>query len=190
MTTLQQQGDNILTLGEDAGLVELISSDLPNRLYEKSFYSNARVERRFTYTQNADYYLTYLRYSFLHLSLGSTPLCQGYLLSIKVANEFKENNNIEVLSTIVLSDGGATDYLVSVIVTLTVANKLIIKHGLNSVSTTTTNTSRWGADRVMLQQSAAVAFQTGYQSHDSVLDRNQKQEKDERCFWLVDFTND
>ena len=37
LTTLQQQGDNILTLGEDAGLVELISSDLPNRLYEKIF---------------------------------------------------------------------------------------------------------------------------------------------------------
>ena len=97
-----------------------------------------RVERLFTYTQNADYYLTYYDIP-RHLSLGSTPLCQGYLLSIKVANEFKENNNIEVLSTIVLSDGGATDYLCVGHRHIDGCHKLIIKHGLNSVSTTTTN---------------------------------------------------
>ena len=89
LTTLQQQGDNILTLGEDAGLVELISSDLPNRLYEKIFTQMLEWKDCFTYTQNADYYLTYYDIP-RHLSLGSTPLCQGYLLSIKVTMSSKK----------------------------------------------------------------------------------------------------
>lgn len=186
LTTLQQQGDNILTLDDDDGLVELISSDLPNRLYEKIFTQMLEWKDCFTYTQNADYYLSYYDVP-RHLSLGSTPLCQGYLLSIKVANEFKENNNIEVLSTIVLSDGGATDYLSVGHRHIDGCHKLIIKHGLNSVSTTTTSSSRWGADRVMLQQSAAAVFKqvTGSRMIQFWIETKNKKKMKDAFGWLT-----
>ena len=63
----------------------------------------------FTYTQNADYYLTY--YDIPRTCLWVLPAVPRISAFYHGCHEFKENNNIEVLSTIVLSDGGATDYL-------------------------------------------------------------------------------
>ena len=46
-----------------------------------------------------------------HLYLGSTPLSSYAIVGAKIAKQFKERNRIEVMNTIVLSDGGNTSDL-------------------------------------------------------------------------------
>ena len=46
-----------------------------------------------------------------HFSLGSTPLNSCIIVGKQVAKEFRKKYNVEILSTIFLTDGGATDNL-------------------------------------------------------------------------------
>ncbi len=46
-----------------------------------------------------------------HFSLGSTPLNSCIIVGKQVAKEFRRKYNVEILSTIFLTDGGATDNL-------------------------------------------------------------------------------
>ena len=44
-----------------------------------------------------------------HFSLGSTPLNTGIMIGKEISKDFQRKYNIEILSTIFLTDGGATD---------------------------------------------------------------------------------
>lgn len=44
-----------------------------------------------------------------NLSLGATPLNSTMLVGIEIAKRFRATHNVEILNTIVLTDGGATD---------------------------------------------------------------------------------
>lgn len=46
-----------------------------------------------------------------HFSLGSTPLNSAIIVGKEVAKRFRKRYNVEILSTIFLTDGGATDSL-------------------------------------------------------------------------------
>lgn len=90
------------------GLIELISSELSAPLYSKSFKRilgmatryNSRQRRR--YNDDTSPVIQELP-PYLHL--GMTPLAEAVIILRDVANEFKATNRIEVLNTIILTDG-------------------------------------------------------------------------------------
>lgn len=89
------------------GLIELISSELPAPMYTKAFKRilgmASAYNRRFRGYDDATPYLEELP---SYLQLGMTPLAEAVIILRDVANEFKATNRIEVLNTIILTDGG------------------------------------------------------------------------------------
>jgi hypothetical protein len=93
---------------KDIKLLQLISSEQSAKDYAITFkrllgYSTAFDRSRNSVSARID------RYDVpSHLHLGSTPLAEAVIIARDVANKFKNDNRIEVLNTIVLSDGGNT----------------------------------------------------------------------------------
>ena len=87
-------------------LLQLISSELPqseyNRCFKKLLGYKTAYEWRDMKPRVERYDVPY------HLYLGSTPLSSCMIVGAKIAKQFKERNRIEVMNTIVLSDGGNT----------------------------------------------------------------------------------
>ena len=87
-------------------LLQLISSELPqneyNRCFKKLLGYKTAYEWRDMKPRMERYDVPY------HLYLGSTPLSSCMIVGAKIAKQFKERNRIEVMNTIVLSDGGNT----------------------------------------------------------------------------------
>ena len=145
---VQSSHENEVFLHRSTGLVQLITSESLPAQYKKSFENLLVLSdcwSTFTYRRHLlggkhRYVSTYDLPS--HLQLGSTPLASAIMIATDVAKEFKERNHIEVMNTIVLSDGGNTDeYLVcdnadesgwSKCKTVN-ATKLILKRGTTSV---------------------------------------------------------
>ena len=90
-------------------LLQLISSELPqseyNRCFKKLLGYKTSFEWRDMKPRMERYNVPY------HLYLGSTPLSSCMIVGAKIAKQFKERNRIEVMNTIVLSDGGNTSDL-------------------------------------------------------------------------------
>ncbi len=88
------------------GLLQLISSELPqseyNRCFKKLLGYKTSFEWRDMKPRMERHNVPY------HLYLGSTPLSSCMIVGAKIAKQFKERNRIEVMNTIVLSDGGNT----------------------------------------------------------------------------------
>ena len=103
-----EEGDIFIESGGFA-LLQLISSELPqseyNRCFKKLLGYKTAYEWRDDKPRLERYNVPY------HLYLGSTPLSTCMLVGSKIAKNFKERNRIEVMNTIVLSDGGNTSDL-------------------------------------------------------------------------------
>lgn len=105
--------ENEIHLCSHAGLVQLITSESSPANYKKQF------ENLLMYADVWSAYCGRRKYSDEiyvnmydlpnHLQLGSTPLAAAMVIATDVAKEFKDRNRIEVMNTIVLSDGGNTD---------------------------------------------------------------------------------
>ena len=91
---------------KDIKLLQLISSEQSAKDYAITFkrllgYSTAFDRSRNSVSARID------RYDVpSHMHLGMTPLAEATMIARDVANKFKLDNRIEVLNTIVLSDGG------------------------------------------------------------------------------------
>ena len=100
-----EEGDIFIESGGFA-LLQLISSELPqseyNRCFKKLLGYKTAYEWRDMKPRVERYDVPY------HLYLGSTPLSSCMIVGAKIAKQFKERNRIEVMNTIVLSDGGNT----------------------------------------------------------------------------------
>lgn len=91
---------------KDIKLLQLISSEQSAKDYSATFkrllgYSTAFIRARNAVTPRMDRYEVPS-----HMHLGMTPLAEATMIARDVANKFKLDNRIEVLNTIVLSDGG------------------------------------------------------------------------------------
>ena len=131
----QSHNENEIQFSLGTGLIELISSDCGSALYDKAFKMMLQWKSSFQWSDGA--YINYYSQP-SHLQLGCTPLSQGLLLAVEDANKFKFDNQVEILNTIVLSDGGGTDNIQiikgdSVYSSLRETTKLIIKSGITSV---------------------------------------------------------
>ena len=94
---------------EGFALLQLISSELPMSEYNRSFKKLLGYKSGFEW-RGDDPRLE--RYSVpQHLYLGATPLSPALIVASKIAKEFKERNNIEIMNTVVLSDGENTSSL-------------------------------------------------------------------------------
>ena len=109
----QSTHENEIHLNRQSGLVQLITSESSPAQYKKHFenllmyadvWSGYCGKRRF---RDEPYVSMYDLPN--HLQLGSTPLAAAMVIATDVAKEFKDRNRVEVLNTIVLSDGGNTD---------------------------------------------------------------------------------
>ena len=144
---IQSTHENEVSLCRQAGLVQLITSESQPAQYKKQFENLLMYADVWSAYCGRRKYHNELYISMYdlptHLQLGSTPLAAAMMIATDVAKEFKDRNRIEVMNTIVLSDGGNTDeYEVygdnerddswrnfkSVS-----ANKLILKRGTTSV---------------------------------------------------------
>ena len=106
--------DDIIMEDQCIGLLELISSNLTRGQYTKVFkrllgygtaFSKSYGRREFIYGDGPNN-VEMDRYSVpSHLNLGMTPLAEGIMILRDVAIDFKESNNLEVLNTIILTDG-------------------------------------------------------------------------------------
>lgn len=108
----QSNHENEIDIHSSTALVQLITSESSPSDY-KRHYENlllladvwaqyvTRYNRRGPYIHNGDLPR--------HLGLGATPLAAAMVIATDVAKEFKDRNRVEVLNTIVLSDGGNTD---------------------------------------------------------------------------------
>ena len=103
-----EEGELFIESGGFA-LLQLISSELPqseyNRCFKKLLGYKTAYEWRDMKPRVERYDVPY------HLYLGSTPLSSCMIVGAKIAKKFKERNRIEVMNTIVLSDGGNTSDL-------------------------------------------------------------------------------
>tara|TARA_Y100000389_G_scaffold198723_2_gene235755 strand:- start:4466 stop:6787 length:2322 start_codon:yes stop_codon:yes gene_type:complete len=91
------------------GLVELITSDLGAAQYTKVFKKLLGYATVFgNYYRNNDYDNVVEMdrgCAPRHLNLGMTPLAEGIMILRDIAIEFKESKSLEVLNTIILTDG-------------------------------------------------------------------------------------
>jgi hypothetical protein len=91
------------------GLVELITSDLGAAQYTKVFKKLLGYATVFgNYYRNNDFdNVVEMDRSCAprHLNLGMTPLAEGIMILRDIAIEFKESKSLEVLNTIILTDG-------------------------------------------------------------------------------------
>jgi hypothetical protein len=111
----QSDNENEVSLCSGSGLVQLITSESSPAQYKKEFENllmfadcwSAYTARRWRGAESKYYISPYDMPR--HMQLGSTPLASAMMIAIDVAKEFKDRNRIEVMNTIVLSDGGNTD---------------------------------------------------------------------------------
>lgn len=88
------------------GLVELITSDLSSAQYTKVFKKLLGYATVFgSYYRNDDVVEMDRSCVPRHLNLGMTPLAEGIMILRDIAIEFKESKSLEVLNTIILTDG-------------------------------------------------------------------------------------
>ena len=103
---------------ENFRLLQLISSELSAPMYAKAFkgllgWATTYINRN--NRQDKEEKIWQERYNQpRHMSLSSTPLATAMLVGRDIANEFKQRNHLEVLNTIILTDGYNTDNIVVV----------------------------------------------------------------------------
>ena len=92
----------------DLSLIKMLSSSFTKAQMETAYKclilwrdSFSHIGRKYRYTE--------LYHKCNHLELGSTPLNTTIIVGTEVAKRFRENNNVEILNTIFLTDGEATD---------------------------------------------------------------------------------
>ena len=104
---------NLFIANSHFKLIELISSELSGKDYAQTFKNLLAWKLAYTYQ---DYYseseLYLERYDIPgHLQLSQTPLAPAVLVARDLAIKFQSENRVEVLNTIILTDGGNTDEL-------------------------------------------------------------------------------
>jgi len=160
----QSLNNGEIRIENNVGLVQLITSDKGSAEFTRCFenllmYASCYgtwCSRHGRDTYN-DCYVEYYNLP-SWLQLGSTPLAQSMVIAIDVAKEFKVRNKVEVLNTIVLSDGENTDNFDIVDVSVdgyvtmtryqTTPTKLVMKDGYTSVVVTEPTSSfyrGWGS---------------------------------------------
>ena len=90
-------------------LLQLISSELSAPMYSKSFKMLLGYATGFLSDRQSDTIYCDRGSIPQYMHLSATPLSSAILVARDVANKFKERNRIEVLNTIVLTDGYNTD---------------------------------------------------------------------------------
>ena len=94
-------------------LIELISSELSGKDYTQTFKKLLSWKLAYTYHnyyEDSELYLE--RYDIPgHLQLSQTPLAPAVMVARNLAIKFQRDNRVEVLNTIILTDGGNTDEL-------------------------------------------------------------------------------
>ena len=94
-------------------LIELISSELSGKDYAQTFKNMLGWKLAYTYSnyyEDQDIFVE--RYTIpRHLQLSQTPLAPAVLASRDLAIKFQRENKVEVLNTIILTDGGNTNGL-------------------------------------------------------------------------------
>jgi hypothetical protein len=179
----KELSDGMIHVEGGVGLVQLITSELSSADYTNAFESllqyahhwksyGAGYGRRYDATRFGNAYVDgYDMPNFLQL--GSTPLAQSMLCAIDPAVDFKIRNKIEVLNTIVLTDGGNTDEFQVVETDIygehrgfkhygRSPTKLVLKYGITSVTTKhEVRYSNWGrVGREISMRSANAIFKT------------------------------
>ena len=106
----QSHGEGEIYIEDESfGLLQLISSEVPQNEYNRCFKKLLGYKTAYEWRDNKPrlerYNVPYWLY------LGSTPLSTCMIVGSKIAKQFKERNRIEVMNTIVLSDGGNTSGL-------------------------------------------------------------------------------
>jgi len=111
----QSNSENEICINPGTGMIQLITSESSPSDYKKQFESLliyadtwANYGSRWRSNRHNGCLANYADLP-RHLSLGSTPLAGAMIIATDLAKEFKDRNRVEVLNTIVLSDGGNTD---------------------------------------------------------------------------------
>ena len=178
----KQITDGMIAIESGVGLVQLINSELSSADYTNAFESLLQYAHywksyagRYGRRSNSPYGDLYIDGYELprHLELGSTPLAQSMLCAIDPAVDFKTRNKIEVLNTIVLTDGGNTDEFQVVDCDVygeakgfknysRSPSKLVVKYGLTSVTNKhDSRYSSWGRiGREISMMSANAVFKS------------------------------
>ena len=160
----QSMNNGELVVENGVGLVQLITSDKGSAEFTRCFENLLMYASSYgTFCSRNDretWKDCYVEYYNLPswLQLGGTPLAQSMVIAIDVAKEFKSRNKVEVLNTIVLSDGENTDSFNVVDINVdgnvtfnrfrTTPNKLVLKDGYTSVVVTEPDSSfyrGWGS---------------------------------------------
>ena len=92
---------------EDLSLTHLLSSSFTKQQTEMAYKCLLLWRDSFRTPTN---YRTDIRVEHNGFSLGSTPLNATLVVGLEIAKQFRKANRIEVLNTIILTDGEATDY--------------------------------------------------------------------------------
>lgn len=102
---------------EDAKLVKLLSSDFSKRQLEEAYKFLLLWKMSFDYrmaSHNNRYDNDNLFPVFMNntaLDMGGTPLNATLVIGIEVAKKFRKATGVEILNTIILTDGEATDFV-------------------------------------------------------------------------------
>lgn len=169
--------DGMISIENGVGLVQLITSELSSADYTNAFesllqYGYVWKQYRQRHNYDSEFYIDNYEMS-RHLDLGATPLAQSMLCAIDPAIDFKTRNKIEVLNTIVLTDGGNTDEFQVVDCDIDgqpsgfknyyrSPAKLVVKYGLTSVTVKHDNRyAGWGrVGREISMKSANAIFKS------------------------------
>lgn len=106
-----QRENDLKILDEDLNVMKLFSSDMSTAAHKQAVRNILAFGA--SYTQNNHRYEEKLPYSYFRhvnagFSLGGTPLVETVLILRDRANDFRRENNIDVLNAVFLTDGGNT----------------------------------------------------------------------------------
>lgn len=108
-TSNNRDNDDLSRVPGDARIADL---RMPH-LFSSKFNKMQTVEafkHLLIYSQTWDYNSS-LAIKNRNYGLGTTPLNSALMVGIEIAKQFRKDYKVEVLNTIILTDGGATDYI-------------------------------------------------------------------------------
>jgi len=89
----------------------LFSKRQMNEVYKHLLMFKYSIEARYTRGATGDY----VEVKNKNYTLNGTPLNNSVPFAIEVARKFRKDNNVEIVNSIFLTDGGATDHVESVV---------------------------------------------------------------------------
>ena len=105
---------NVVDLRQGFQLLNLLSSRMSNLAFRKQANDLLNVGNAYSnYASNRDYYARHMREEIVQpmVELGGTPLNASIVALSKVVNDFRTKNRLEIVNTVILTDGEDSDYL-------------------------------------------------------------------------------